>query len=159
MINKIFTNYAWKIFRSTYYLGSCLLGCSAMYSGRSLPTFQRTLLPPSSESHLRTNRRENLKSYLPTIYWNPVISTIPFRQNGISHKRAKNTSSVWHEATINEVLPVKFVWVSWFLHPRHIADLTWFPSQTNHELLGKRNRNENPDLSYHTTTSQNIFSL
>jgi hypothetical protein len=26
----------------------CLLGCSAVLSGRSLPTFQRSLLPPSS---------------------------------------------------------------------------------------------------------------
>jgi hypothetical protein len=26
----------------------CLLGCNAEYSGRSLPTFQRSLLPPSS---------------------------------------------------------------------------------------------------------------
>jgi hypothetical protein len=26
----------------------CLLGCSAMQSGRSVPTFQRSLLPPSS---------------------------------------------------------------------------------------------------------------
>jgi hypothetical protein len=26
----------------------CLLGCSAVYSGRSLQTFQRSLLPPSS---------------------------------------------------------------------------------------------------------------
>jgi hypothetical protein len=60
----------------------CLLGCSAVYSGRSLPMFQRSLLPPSSaryspdpsyqtprrynpeDSHLRTHRRENLKSYV-----------------------------------------------------------------------------------------------
>jgi hypothetical protein len=26
----------------------CLLDCSAVYSGRRLPAFQRTLLPPSS---------------------------------------------------------------------------------------------------------------
>jgi hypothetical protein len=71
----------------------CLLGCSAEYSGRSLPTFQMSLLPPSSglialmteaartssetlenfyhttrrynpeDTYLRTLRRENLKSY------------------------------------------------------------------------------------------------
>jgi hypothetical protein len=29
----------------------CLLGCSTVYSGRSLPTFQRSLLPPSSGRH------------------------------------------------------------------------------------------------------------
>jgi hypothetical protein len=28
--------------------GDCLLGCSTVYSGRSLPAFQRSLLPPSS---------------------------------------------------------------------------------------------------------------
>jgi hypothetical protein len=51
----------------------CLLGCSAVQSGRSLPTFQRSLLPPSSwmttrrynpeDSHLSTHHRENLRSY------------------------------------------------------------------------------------------------
>jgi hypothetical protein len=30
------------------YEDGCLLGCCAVYSGRSLPTFQRCLLPPSS---------------------------------------------------------------------------------------------------------------
>jgi hypothetical protein len=30
------------------YEDGCLLGCSAVLSGRSLPTFQRSLLPPSS---------------------------------------------------------------------------------------------------------------
>jgi hypothetical protein len=51
----------------------CLLGRNAVLSGRSLPTFLRPLLPPSSgptrrydpeDSHLRTHRRENLKSYV-----------------------------------------------------------------------------------------------
>jgi hypothetical protein len=52
----------------------CLLVCSAVQSGRSLPTFQRSLLPLSSgiialmidaveDSHIRTHRHENLKSY------------------------------------------------------------------------------------------------
>jgi hypothetical protein len=70
----------------------CLLDCCTVYSGRSLPTFQRCLLPPSSglialmmeaasisetsvsfyksprrnnpeDSHLLTRRRENLKSH------------------------------------------------------------------------------------------------
>jgi hypothetical protein len=49
----------------------CLLGCLAVYSGRSLPTFQRYLLPPSSgrslaplikDSHLHACCRVNLKS-------------------------------------------------------------------------------------------------
>jgi hypothetical protein len=82
-----------------YYNDGCLLGCSPVYSGRSLPTFQRTLLPPSSgrysterteatrtsetsvnfyqttreynpeDSHIRTNRRENLKSYYRYYVW------------------------------------------------------------------------------------------
>jgi hypothetical protein len=30
------------------YEDGCLLGCSAVLSGRSLPTFRRSLLPPSS---------------------------------------------------------------------------------------------------------------
>jgi hypothetical protein len=30
------------------YKDGCRLGCSTVYSGRSLPTFQRSLLPPSS---------------------------------------------------------------------------------------------------------------
>jgi hypothetical protein len=30
------------------YEDGCLLGCSTVLSGRSLPAFQRTLLPPSS---------------------------------------------------------------------------------------------------------------
>jgi hypothetical protein len=57
----------------------CLLGCCAMYSGTSLPTFKRCLLPPLSgrcpkflpdytaqqprRQPLHTRRRENLKSH------------------------------------------------------------------------------------------------
>jgi hypothetical protein len=33
---------------SSEYEDGCLLGCCAMQPGRSLPTFQRCLLPPSS---------------------------------------------------------------------------------------------------------------
>jgi hypothetical protein len=76
-----------------HYLDGCLLGYSTVWSGRSLPTFQRALLPPASvpiialmmeaartpetlvnfyqtrrrynpeDSLLRTHRRENLKYY------------------------------------------------------------------------------------------------
>jgi hypothetical protein len=69
-------------------LNDCLLTCCAMLSGRSLPTFQKCLLPPSAmleaantsetsvnfyqtirrniseDSHLHTRRREKLKSHL-----------------------------------------------------------------------------------------------
>jgi hypothetical protein len=57
----------------------CLLGCCAVSSDRSLPAFQRSLLPPSSgrwlnvyqttrrniseDSHLNSRRRENLKCH------------------------------------------------------------------------------------------------
>jgi hypothetical protein len=37
---------------SSNYEDDCLLGCCAMSSGRCLPTFQRCLLPPSSDHHL-----------------------------------------------------------------------------------------------------------
>jgi hypothetical protein len=48
------------------------LGCRAMYFGRSLPTFQRTLLHPHHpgpdgghrKNHLRTHHHENPKSCL-----------------------------------------------------------------------------------------------
>jgi hypothetical protein len=47
----------------------CLLGCCAVSSGRSLRTFRRCLLPPSSglnnpeDSHLHARRCENMKSH------------------------------------------------------------------------------------------------
>jgi hypothetical protein len=44
--NSIFTWSIWGSHGGEYEDG-CLLGCSAVYSGRSLPTFQRSLLPPS----------------------------------------------------------------------------------------------------------------
>jgi hypothetical protein len=40
----------------------CLLGCSAMESGRTLPTFQRSLLPPSVLTTWHYNP-EDSKSY------------------------------------------------------------------------------------------------
>jgi hypothetical protein len=46
-------------------VGGCLLGCSAVYNGMSLPAFQRSVRRYNPEdSQLHSHRRENLKSYV-----------------------------------------------------------------------------------------------
>jgi hypothetical protein len=56
------------------YKDGCLLGCSAMLSGRSLPPFQRSLLPPTTGSQpdytvLQPRRQPSSYSRL----WEPQI--------------------------------------------------------------------------------------
>jgi hypothetical protein len=70
-------------FHGGEYEDGCLLGCCTLWTGRSLPTFQRCLLPPSSrlsvnvcQTTKRNNPEENhfhLKSY---VYhsWNSYIA-------------------------------------------------------------------------------------
>jgi hypothetical protein len=52
------------------YEDDCILGCCAMWSGRSLPTFQRCLLPPSSSDRRRNIPEDSL--FIQELVKNPL---------------------------------------------------------------------------------------
>jgi hypothetical protein len=59
------------------YEDGCLLGCSAVFSGRSFPTFQRPLLPPSAIALMMEEARSSetlVNFYQTTRCYNPEDS-------------------------------------------------------------------------------------
>jgi hypothetical protein len=79
------------------YEEGCLLGCSTVKSGRSLPTFQRSLLPPSSGQWVRRiTISHRCKSYKLQPYPRQILIIIPyyisppyFTLNSVSIKQIK----------------------------------------------------------------------
>jgi hypothetical protein len=113
----------------------CLLGCCAVLSGRTLPTFHRCLLPPSSrwrvlnfyqttrrndpeDSHLHARRRENLNCHSEQ---NRFLShllpiTIDLKYRPIQYFSEKNVMSVSYRA-----IPLsKFISCSRILSGRNV---------------------------------------
>jgi hypothetical protein len=126
-------NFSWESANKMYHMmsfhdceyeGVCLLGCCVLQHGRSVQTFQRCLLPPSSGPHINLQECLNPdRKFIPVniVIVHHTVTAVPILCNKSKFRFVSNSTllvaghsmapAYWHNSGRSLVLPILCIFV------------------------------------------------